>query len=100
MTDTNTLRENAVSIDSYACTWNVGQYNEGRNPDHAGCVVTNYLMAEQFRAGDKAHAMTYSHHSGDDKTYRAASPYCGSKKRGYAYSGQFVEAITCGRCRR
>lgn len=81
------LQAKAVCAYSYKCN------------GHTDCYVTSYEVAVLFRSGDKAHRMEYTFHSSEpDKALRAGAPYCGSKKYGYSYSGQFVDAVTCGRC--
>ena len=62
------------------------------------CHVTHYETAELFRSGDKSHRMSQTVHSADGVLLGQSAPFCGSKKYGYGYSGQFVREVTCKRC--
>lgn len=99
MTKTTTadLAAKALRVRTEECYW---RNSSMASEDHSACTVTTYTMAELFRGGDKAHRMDYTHHSIDpvERYYRGASPACGSKQRGFHYSGSFVDAVTCGRC--
>lgn len=62
------------------------------------CQTTDFVMAVQTPGG-ASHRMDYTEHSSEPGAfYRAARPYCGSRRTLAAHSGAFVAAVTCKRC--